>query len=174
MRRRKSKVFCSGCANLFILGGENPPMCMATAEFVSGPIRRKVDVKGVESAIRRNVRNDCEYRVIVSLRAWELKRWLLWRLNDGSKKRIGEIGLREYPVKKEYDRKRTILGGGKEEAEEETYTEEESRLETEEEISSEDNEKLGEEEGVFSDGGTDDHDESGAADKGEPEGIQNT
>jgi hypothetical protein len=169
MRRRKPKVFCAGCANLFILGGENPPMCMATAEFVSGPIRRKIDVKGVESAIRRNIRNDCEYRISVSLRAWELKRWLLWRLNDGSKKRIGEIGLREYPVKKEYDRKRTILGGDKEEAEEEIYTEEEISSEAEEKTV-EDNEKL-EEEGVFSDGGVDDHDESGAADKGGSEGI---
>lgn len=185
MKRRKAKVFCFGCANLFMVGGkqgkETPPMCIATAEFVEGPLRRKIDVFGVMSAERRNIKNDCVHRLCVSIRAWELKRWLLWRLNDGSKKRIEEIDPREYPVKKEYDRKKAILGGGQEDTAEETEKdcseiqeeiEEESGFETEaEEESSSEVEEYEEEESVLADGGIDDHDESGTIDKGGSEDI---
>lgn len=181
-RKRRKKVFCAGCANLFILGGENPPMCVATASFVVGPLRGKIDVQGVESAIVRNIHNDCEYKTFVSLRAYELKRWILWRLNNGVKKQIGEVDLRDYSVKKEYDRKRAVLHSG----EEESAGEEEGRAEVDQEsIDTEEDyqesageeegcSETGEEEGVLSDGGIDDHDEPSADSEVGAKDVQDT
>jgi len=108
---KKYKVHCIGCANLFFLDGKkNYPLCVATAKFVEGPLRKKIDVLDVISAEERNIHNDCKYRKAISRRAWEIKKWLLWRLNnDGNEKRIEKADLQNYSVKKEFDRKREIL-----------------------------------------------------------------
>jgi len=183
---KKRRTFCAGCANLFFVGGKTKPLCVATAEFVGGPLRRKIEVISVMSAEMRNIKNDCGRRISVSIRAWEIKRWLLWRLSDGNEKRVGEVGLRDYSVEKEHNRKREILGtgeaGGGTEREEEDdldddiYEKEEGDYPdpkgeedkaAREEVEEEDIcEEAGEEEaGVFPNGGADDHDKSGASGK---------
>jgi len=172
---RRGKVFCAGCANLFIIGS---PMCMATAKFVEGPLRRKIDVVGATSAERRNIRNNCLFRVGVSLQAWRLKRWLLWRLNDDRKKQIKEVSLQDYPVKEEYDRQKEILGIGRlidaRKIDRKEIGNTEGRgLETEnEELKNTAHDSSGEEEDVFSDGGVDNHNESGTSGAVNPEDVQ--
>lgn len=156
--RRKSRVHCAGCANLFYLGGETHPMCVATAEFIGGPIRDKVEVTGVVSAERRNAHNNCPYRKGVSRRAYNIKRWLLWRLNDGNTEgQVTEKRIEEYPVDEEYSIKR--------------------KLEEESVVDEQDEEILftGEEgEDILGDGGVGDNDESGTSGEGGGEDVQDT
>lgn len=109
-RKGRHKVFCEGCAYLLYLGG-TAPLCVATAEFVEGPLRPRIEVVGVVSAEKRNVHNDCEFRVSVSRKAWKIKKWLIGRLNYGNTegKRIEEVGISEYNYSKEYQRKKNLL-----------------------------------------------------------------
>lgn len=109
MWRRKNKVFCYGCANLLYVEGSEAPLCVATAGFVEGPIRQKIDVVGVKHAEVRNVRNNCMYWKAVDLHAWQIKRWLIWRMNNGSTKKVAQANISAYPVKKEQDNKEAIL-----------------------------------------------------------------
>jgi len=74
---------------------------VSTAVFVGGPLRDRVDVRGVGSAEARNRNNACVRRCFVSLSAWKIKRWMLWRIQDGSDKKIKTAKLSEYPVCKE-------------------------------------------------------------------------
>jgi len=194
--RKRGPVFCSGCANLFYVGGATKPLCVATAKFIHGPLRQKIEVVGVKLAEGCNVANLCEYRASVSLQAWKLKRWLLGRLSDASEKRIKEVSLRDYPIKKENGYRKEYLAekvriseeDAEAEAEETRVSEEESSgkdIDAEEESSGEDpdlldglhedfGEETGEEESLLSDGGTDDNDESSASGEIEQEDIQNT
>ncbi len=104
MREKKREVFCEGCANLFIVPGM-PPQCVATAQFVSGPLRKEIDVEGRVPAERRNLHNDCAYRKPISFRAYRLKRWLLWRMNnEGRLDQFREVDLKQYPVQTEWER----------------------------------------------------------------------
>lgn len=117
MSRRKRKVFCEGCASLLFLPGM-PPQCVATAEFVQGPLRRRIDVTGRVPAERRNLKNDCPYRETVSLRAYQLKRWILWRVNnEGRENRFKEGSIKDYSVAHESKRSKAYSG--------EAYSEEE-------------------------------------------------
>lgn len=100
----RRRVFCRGCANLLYVGGRTRPMCVASAQFVQGPLRKRIDVEGVVSAESRNRNNDCTYYTFASMRAWEVKRWLLWRLNDGVEekgRRATERSIEEYPISAE-------------------------------------------------------------------------
>jgi len=111
---RKRKVYCIGCANLLVLSGteSHVPLCVATAKFVNGPLRTRVDVVGAISAEKRNIINNCEHRTSISRRAWEFKKWLLWRLNsDGNSEEVKKADLQDYSVKREFDRKKEILAG---------------------------------------------------------------
>lgn len=102
--RKKRKVFCSGCANLLYIQGM-PPQCVATAEFVAGPLRPRINVVGRVPAEKRNLHNDCPYREAVSIRAYRLKRWILWRANnEGRWSGVKEENLKEYPVATEDER----------------------------------------------------------------------
>lgn len=113
-RRRKQKVFCDGCAHLLYIPGL-PPQCVATAEFVEGPLRRRINVVGRAPAEKRNAHNDCTYREPVSLRAYHLKKWILWRANDeGRRDEIKEADLREYSVKEEDERAKVYRETGDE------------------------------------------------------------
>jgi hypothetical protein len=75
-----------------------PPDCVATAEFVEGPLRRKIDVTGMMKAEKRNLNNDCSYHRRFRPKAREIKNWLLWRLNDGSTAKVEETTLTSYAV----------------------------------------------------------------------------
>lgn len=102
--RKRRKVFCSGCANLLYIPGL-PPQCVATAEFVSGPLRPRINVVGRVPAEKRNRYNDCQYRESVSVRAYRLKRWILWRANnEGRWRSVKEENLKEYSVAVEDER----------------------------------------------------------------------
>jgi hypothetical protein len=104
--KRRGKVYCEGCANLFVLP-KIPPDCVATAEFVEGPLRRKIDVTGKVKAEKRNLNNNCSYHRRFRPKAREIKNWLLWRLNDGSTAKVEETTLSNYPVDQEDKRLRT-------------------------------------------------------------------
>lgn len=175
---KRHKVYCAGCANLFLVKGY-APLCVATAQFVEGPIRDKIDVVDVVPAERRNIKNDCGYRERVSLRAWELKRWLLWRINDGNEGRVKEIPVRDYPVKREHERKKRFSDYEGAYAEdffdEDSLTDEEEPTEGEEEPV-EDEGSVGTEieEDVRLDGGTDGVDEPGSTDKERGEDVPNS
>jgi len=143
MRRRKKNhiVICSGCANLFYpKGGE--PLCVATAEFRSGPLRDRIDVVGVTSALVRNAKNDCKHRECVSVMAYRLKKWLLWRVNDGRIEKIRTGRIEDYPIDAESESGTHQRRGDKPEVnpEEEDY---DSETLTDEEI----DELIGETEG---------------------------
>lgn len=103
--RRCSKVYCSGCAHLFVIKGEQP-LCVATAGFIEGPLRSKIDVLGLISAEKRNLKNDCGHRKPVSIHAWEVKRWLLRRMSNGIE--IKEGSLTDYPIEEESDYKQKL------------------------------------------------------------------
>jgi len=111
--KRYSKVFCNCCACLFVIKGEKP-LCVATAEFVEGPLRNKIDVVGLKLAEKRNLKNNCDYRKNVSLRAWEIKRWLLGRMrNGGSKVEAGNLS--GYTIEEEARQKNKFkVNGGQE------------------------------------------------------------
>lgn len=189
----KKKIYCTGCANLFVVGSfkvkASSPMCVATAEFVAGPLRKKINVIGVEDAVIRNIRNDCVCRASVSLHAWELKRWLLWRLNNGGKKEIGEVNLKGYPVDSEQKFKNRIIESfnrkksselSEEEVDslirsvvrEKTYTEETSASSGSEEAAGEKEETTDED--VRNDGGTGNNDKSDPTSELGGEVIQDT
>jgi hypothetical protein len=77
---------------------------VATAEFVEGPLRRKIDVTGMTKAEKRNLNNNCSYHRRFLPKAREIKNWLLWRLNDGSTAKVEETTLTSYSVNHECER----------------------------------------------------------------------
>lgn len=162
MIRRGRRVFCDGCANLLFLGGKSPPLCVATAHFEPGPIRRRVEVVGVVPAEGRNWKNDCPYHTMVSLHAWKVKRWLIWRLNDGVSEgeRARERKIREYPVKVESNHRIKL---------QESRTERETPEDPYEKVDLE-YEERGED--VLDVGGAGDIDESGSSDTDGREDVQ--
>jgi hypothetical protein len=161
-RKRKSeRVFCEGCAHLFLVKGIKYPMCVATAKFVEGPLRSKIDVKGVTAAEARNIRNDCTYKTVISKQAWEFKRWLVRRFKHDDKEQFKEIELRLYPIQEEYKQKKAIL----DRQEKTTNTEEK---ETDGNIDY----KSGEEKDLRDIGGIVNNDESSSPGEVEPESIQ--
>ena len=102
------KVYCLGCAKVFYLGGKSTPKCLAMAEFSSGPLRRGIDVVGIRDAEYVNLFNDCPYRSVFSLKILKMKRWLLWRINNGNEgETIREVTLKEYSVSAEHSRKKS-------------------------------------------------------------------
>lgn len=99
---KKKKVYCKGCAYLFLLDGIDRPLCLASAEFVNGPLRDKVNVSGSVFAEKRNKKNNCTLRQSVSLKAYALKKWMLRSDHaDGTGKQVKQKTLRDYPVKQE-------------------------------------------------------------------------
>lgn len=158
---KKRKVHCDGCANLFFIGGASTPMCVATASFESGPIRKRIEVVGLVRAERRNRSNDCPYRASVSLRAWEMKRWLLWRLNDEVEwgKRAKEHSIREYPIISEAKNRGT-------------YRAERPDPETQEQKVDPGEFHESFDEDVLTDGGVGDSEQPSASDTGGGEGVQ--
>jgi hypothetical protein len=153
--KKEQKVFCRGCANLLLIEGQ-PPQCVATAEFIEGPLRERIDVSGRVAAEKRNRHNDCTYREVVSLRAYQLKRWILWRMNDegrSDKYRPGRLG--DYSVgleRKKYKEYEAIEKIDEQSDDTGESDETESILQ-----------KLAEEENILPDGG-DGSDDSGTAD----------
>lgn len=105
-----SLVFCKGCSKLFYLGGDSKPMCLGHADFMYGFIRRRIDVYGIVAAEKANIHNDCVCRSMISLQAWKVRKWLLWRLNDGNKLKIKEASIKGYSVGKENQRKKENCG----------------------------------------------------------------
>lgn len=161
MGGKNGRVHCANCAHLFYLGGDTRPLCVATAMFVAGPIRKKVEVVGVVSAEERNLLNDCHFKQRFSLRARDVKRWLLWRLNNGNTgKSIGQLKIDEYSVETEYDRKRKLL-----------QERDQERHDFEEEIDLYEEERG---EDVFDNGGDGDNDEPGPSGEIGGEDVQDT
>lgn len=158
----KRRVFCKGCANLLYVGGRTKPMCVATAEFIHGPLRKRIDVEGVVSAETRNGSNDCGLYAFASMKAWELKRWLLWRLNDGveEKRRAIKRNIEEYPISAEARSTKPKRGGS------ERYT-----LEAEEDIIEDSAE---DEDALFVDRGAGGDEQSGTTDTDEGELLQDS
>lgn len=110
LKKKRKPVFCKGCANLLLIPGF-APQCLASATFISGPLRAKVDIKGRVSAEKRNLWNDCKYRRRLSLLAYRLKKWILWRVNDEGRKRpkLREEHLKDYSVEIEGTKKKGYL-----------------------------------------------------------------
>lgn len=100
---RKQIIFCSGCASLFFIRGQKP-LCVATAGFVEGTLRSRVDIVGLTSAEKRNLRNGCSYRKIVSIHAWQVKRWLLERMAENGNK-IKQGNISDYSLEEEAQQK---------------------------------------------------------------------
>jgi hypothetical protein len=135
---------------------------MVMAKFVDGPLRRRIDITGRLPAEKRNINNDCGCREVVSLHAFQLKRWIIWRMNDeGKGKSIQEVSLKDYSVSKEGDRSKAYKG-------EKIRAESIDELiiaigeEDAQEKISDDTEKRDED--LLLDGGSDDNDGKGAAD----------
>jgi hypothetical protein len=139
--------FCKNCAYLVIMPDATPPKCLATAHYVKGPIRSRIDVVGMVSAEYRNIGNDCRYWTPFSPRSVAMKRWLLWRLKDAVEDTQGFRKVTEYPIEAEYRTKRRYEKDSSDRPE--TVSESESvRWEA-----------------VFDGGGDDGDDESGIADQ---------
>ncbi|MFA5048719.1 MAG: hypothetical protein WC516_06865 [Patescibacteria group bacterium] len=74
----KEVVVCKGCG--YLLGAGNN-FCLFKAEFVNKSTYVKIinrfDVKGVVSAARQNVRNNCKNKKsIVPFYVFQIKRWI--------------------------------------------------------------------------------------------------
>lgn len=107
---KQDKVFCNGCASLLVITGTVQPLCVARAGFIEGPLRKRIDVIGVIPAENRNKKNNCNLRAPVSLHAWQVKRWLVWRMNDGNSEdqKIKAKNLKEYSVGDEASNKKAF------------------------------------------------------------------
>lgn len=109
-RRRRRSVHCLGCAHFMVLpnakGGVDP-VCVATAEFVSGPLRSRINVTGVVSAEERNINNDCGFRQSVSIVAYKLKLYMHGRLPGG--KKANRRRIKDYSYKAEDERRQALL-----------------------------------------------------------------
>jgi len=96
------KVFCDGCSFLLYIPEMGSPLCVAGCLFKDGPLRKRIDLIGMSNAEKENAHNDCLRRRGVSKRAWEIKRWILWRMNDGTSKEVKPAKLSEYSVQAEH------------------------------------------------------------------------
>ena len=70
-------------------------MCVATAEFVAGPIRSRIGIEGVASAERRNLNNDCPYfrrKILETPKIRDLKAWVRRDLN-GQEGKLGDYSV---------------------------------------------------------------------------------
>lgn len=169
LKKTNKSVHCKGCANLFYLGADTKPMCVAGARFIEGPIRDKVEVVGIVPAEERNLLNNCPYRKRISREAYIVKRWLLWRLNDGNGgKRIKESEIDKYTIEEEYDRKRELIEDNDKENREREELFFEENYEHEEIIEEEEGED------IRDDGGAGSDDEPGPAGESGREDVQNS
>jgi len=91
------------------------PACTATAVFVDGPLRKHISVEGITQALEQNARNNCNRRRSISVVAWEMKRWMLGRLNNGNGAKAGNI--KDYSFEKERTANSIEIGLSEEEAE---------------------------------------------------------
>jgi len=89
MRHRK-KVFCQNCACLLLVKG-SPPLCVATAYSVPGPIRDVVDVRGVEFALNRNESNSCRLYKRVWFKATGLKQIAMQMMKVNHESSLDEV-----------------------------------------------------------------------------------
>jgi len=104
----KTKVFCHRCVHLLLAKRKVVlPLCVGTAEWIPGPLRERINVKGVVQAEVRNVNNDCEYfRLFPSRNSREIKAWMMRSI-------YAETGkLSEYEVEEEEGKKETLLKKG--------------------------------------------------------------
>jgi hypothetical protein len=176
------KVTCKGCANLLLLkSGNCLSLCVATVNFVPGPLRKKMDITGLTVAEKRNRRNNCKLYTPVSFRAWDLKRFILGRLNNVNKG-YKRISIKEYPFSTEQEKQQKYIGEGtgqqKSGRESDFFDEERfiaERFDEDYDPSEERTSEIGEtiKEGLVEEtkdvhgiGGTDDNDESNTSDKG--------
>jgi hypothetical protein len=106
-----SKTHCKGCAFLFVLQAKKSSSytirCLADADFVDSPLRKCVDVKGMELALEKNKSFDCQDKKIFSFKAVLMKKWLMDNLGDMD---VRKVRLEE--VKTEYERSLTESTGG--------------------------------------------------------------
>ena len=118
----RKKIYCQRCRNLCVVQKNDiAVLCVGSADFVSGPLRRNVDLRGVTSAEARNVRNDCIFYVPfwkVSIQVLRLKRFVKQSLGASF------AALCEYTIRQEHIQKRKIQEGVRGKSVEEVYPEE--------------------------------------------------
>ncbi len=100
--KSKKEMYCRKCMYLLLLKRKNVlPLCVATARFLGGPLREKMNVGGLVFAEKRNRKNNCLYfrlKIFEYKRVKELKEWVRRNLN------AEKAALKEYPVEAEEER----------------------------------------------------------------------
>jgi len=100
--KSKKEMYCRKCMYLLLLKRQNVlPLCVATARFLGGPLREKMNVRGMVPAEKRNRKNNCLYfrlKIFEYKRVKELKEWVRRNLN------AEKATLKEYPVEAEEER----------------------------------------------------------------------
>ena len=74
-----NKVYCQGCVHLLLLKSRAVlPLCVATARFKGGTLRKNIDVVGVVHAEDRNARNNCKHKSVLVgyFKSRKMKDWL--------------------------------------------------------------------------------------------------
>lgn len=116
---KKKSVYCASCANLLLIRGVSP-ICVATVQYVRGPLREIVDIKGSVSAEKRNKYNNCKfYKWLFSSVARKKKWWMekRFRMQGVTPQKIK---LSEYKLMEERRRKEIFIHGGQQKAEDES------------------------------------------------------
>lgn len=102
-------IFCENCKHLFLLRGL-PPLCVANAQRVPGPLREAIDVVGVVEAEEKNLYNDCSdfVRVGFFTHSNPIRETLIeMMLSKGLG--VQEMDLKEYRIGRERDNKERKL-----------------------------------------------------------------
>lgn len=97
--KRAKEVFCQKCAYLLLIKTKKGalPLCVGTAKFVGGPIRERIDIRGIVSAVQRNFANDCEYykyKLFTTKLTEELKAWARRSIN-GEEARVEDYSIED-------------------------------------------------------------------------------
>ena len=98
--KKKPLIYCHKCAHLLLIKTKTGalPLCVATAKFLPGPIRSRVDIAGVTGAVKRNLLNDCVYyrnKLFTSKYINDVKTWVREDIN------AAEATIKDYSIESE-------------------------------------------------------------------------
>lgn len=74
-KKKRKVIVCKGC--IYLKEIDESSCCLATSKFKNSPIKHYVDIEGTVRAIDRNIKNNCHLKRLFSLKALQMKLWIL-------------------------------------------------------------------------------------------------